>query len=401
MRAKGSRDHIVLLSEGTDRPHDKPCLSKGQLTGAVSHEDNCLLTAAAAAESSLDLRLGWRAEALDVDARRVLTSEGVVSFDRLVIATGARARTLDSAALPGVHVLRTSADCEALRADLGRGPLVVVGGGFIGCEVAASARGLGVDVVLVEPLPDLLPNAGPEVGGLVAGLHRDHGVDVRTGRGVHRVRRGPEGLGVDLSDGTTVTAGTVLVGIGAVPNVEWLAGSGLHTDDGVACDAWGRVRAPGGDPAGVHDHVFAVGDVSRWEDPAAGRRRRVEHWTNAVEQAVHVARVLRATDPDAHESTEEVPPHTANTYVWSDQYDVTLHMVGSRSVATDVVPVHGVEAQQTAWIGSDDDGALAFAAVANWPRALLAVRKAARDHASADDVRDLLARTVVAQPSRP
>ena len=231
-------------------------------------------------------------------------------MDALLIATGARCRTLGEPR-EGVHVLRSLDDCLALRADFDAAPdrVVVVGAGFIGAEVAATARTRGLDVTVVEALSaPLIRVLGPEMGEVCAAVHRDHGVDLRTGVGVE----GFDGAGrverVRLTDGSAVDASVVVVGIGVVPNTEWLEGSGLALDDGVVCDAAG-LAAPG---------VAAAGDVARWPNRRFGEVMRVEHWDNAAAQGAHSARALLG----AAEPYEPVP------WFWSDQYDRKIQLAG-------------------------------------------------------------------------
>jgi NADPH-dependent 2,4-dienoyl-CoA reductase/sulfur reductase-like enzyme len=235
--------------------------------------------------------------------------------------------------LAAVHVLRTLDDCIALRADLESSPtrLLVVGAGFIGAEVAATARGLGVDVTMVEPLEvPVLRGLGPQMGAVVADLHREHGVDLRLGTGVEALH-GDAGGRVSrarLTDGTTVAADVVLVGIGVVPNTAWLNGSGLTLDDGVVCDET-CLAAPG---------VVAAGDVARWPHPMFGDGApiRVEHWDNALEQGAHAARTLLA---DLAGGRGE--PFVPVPWFWSDQYDRKIQVVGRTSADCDVEVVAG------------------------------------------------------------
>jgi len=391
LRARGSDDELLLMGAETDLPYDRPCLSKAMLAGDITTDDNVLLGDDEARDLDIKLVLGRTARSLDRAARVVHMDGGPVPFDRLVVATGLTARRLPWADLPGVHVLRSAADCAAVRAGLtAGGRVVVVGGGFIGCEVAATARRLGVEVILIEPCTTLLPVAGPELGALVGDLHVGHGVDVRLGVSVEDVAVSESGgLLVRLSDSDVVSTQAVVLGIGASPNVAWLKGSGLDLTNGVACDPWGRAMLVGGE---ITDDVFAVGDVARWHDPRGRESRRLEHWTNACEQASAVARVLSGEDPRHHESGEQgVPPHVPNSYVWSDQYDWTFHLVGAREDAVDVVQLGTGQAGQVALLGRDASGVLSFAAVAGWPRALLAVRRGITSGARASDIASQLA----------
>lgn len=222
-----------------------------------------------------------------------------------------------------MFVLRSLDDAAALRQAFDATPsrVVVTGAGFIGAEVAATARGLGLEVTMVEALPTPLARVlGEQMGRLLAAVHRDHGVDLRTGVGVVSVDGGDRVESVTLSDGSVVAADVVVVGIGVTPNTEWLQGSGLRIDDGVVCDA-GCLAAPA---------VAAAGDVARWPNPrfcAPGETMRVEHWDNAVEQGIFAARRLLSGDSDAgvHEDNVFAPI----PWFWSDQYELKIQLAGS------------------------------------------------------------------------
>jgi NADPH-dependent 2,4-dienoyl-CoA reductase/sulfur reductase-like enzyme len=244
----------------------------------------------------------------------------VLGYDQLVIATGLVPRRIPAFPdLEGIRVLRSFDECLALRRHASAARrAVVIGAGFIGCEVAASLRGLGVDVVLVEPQPTPLASVlGERIGGLVTRLHRDERVDVRTGVGVAEVRGSRHVDTVVLTDDAEVTADLVVVGIGSHPATEWLSGSGIEVDNGVVCDAAGRTSAP---------LVWALGDVASWRD-ATGHQVRVEHWSNVAEQARIVVPAMLGRDS---------PSKVVVPYFWSDQYDVKIQCLGEPQ-ATDTV----------------------------------------------------------------
>jgi NADPH-dependent 2,4-dienoyl-CoA reductase/sulfur reductase-like enzyme len=253
-----------------------------------------------------------------------------LSYDGLVIATGAAPRHIpDTAHLPGVHALRTLDDAIAVRdaLDAGATRVLVVGAGFIGAEVAASCRARGVDVTMVEPLPAPLARVlGPEMGAVVADLHRDHGVDLRVGTGVEAIAEAPDGgpLVVTLTDESTVEADLVVVGIGVIPNTGWLHGSGLLIEDGVLCDET-TLAAPG---------VVACGDVARWPNPLFGETMRVEHWEHALDMGAHAARRLLAGDGPG-DAFAPVP------FFWSDQYDRKIQLAGRVRPTDEIVVVAG------------------------------------------------------------
>ncbi|WP_340536954.1 NAD(P)/FAD-dependent oxidoreductase [Nocardioides sp. GXZ039] len=310
LRTEGFDGAITVLGEEPHAPYDRPPLSKGFLDGTLGLEQVAL-------DMPVDgvvLRTGTRAVRLVPETREVLTSAGErLRADAVVVATGARARRLDSPFGPeqGVHVLRSLRDAHALRADLVAGSrLVVVGGGFIGTEVAATAAGLGLDVTIVETQPVLLEQQlGPLLSGVLTVHHERHGVGIVTGSAVGELQGSTRVSGVRLLDGRVLPADVVLVGVGSRPNVEWLADSGLPVADGVLCDDSGLVRAG----------VVAVGDCSAWRD-ADGAHRRRQHWTAALRQAGVAARTLLGL-PSSEQSVDL-------DYVWSDQYGLRLQVLG-------------------------------------------------------------------------
>jgi phthalate 3,4-dioxygenase ferredoxin reductase subunit len=383
LRAAGYPGDVVLVGEEPDLPYDKPPLSKALLAGTASTQDIGLLTQQAAVDAGIRLVLGRAAIRLDVDARVVELADGErLGYDDLVIATGARARPSPWGELPGVHVLRTLDDAVALRADLLRGgPLVVIGAGFIGAEVAATARTTGVDVTIVDPAPVAMSRVlDPAVARLFGLLHERHGVATRFGVGVTGIDRTEGALRVRLADGSTLPAAAVVVGIGAVPNDGWLASSGLRIDDGVVCDRYGRaVDAP---------RIHAVGDVARWFHPRHDALVRVEHWTNAVEQAACVAHNI--THP------EDLRAHSPVEYVWSDQYDWKIQLAGRTGGSLDHVIVDGTDPTRSfAVLYAGTDGRLRGAVTANWPKALVLCRRALAGGASLDDTRGAVAAATV------
>ena len=234
--------------------------------------------------------------------------------------------------IAGVHTLRTLEDCFALGAAVAGEAtrLVVVGAGFIGSEVAATCRGLGVQVTVVEALPVPLARVlGDEMGAVCAALHTDHGVDVRAGVGVSKLVTEPsaEGervTGVALVDGSVLPADVVLVGIGVAPTTDWLVGSGLEVDNGVRADR--SLHAA--------DDVVVAGDLARWFDERIGEEIRIEHWTNAAEQGVAAARSLLAGRRDA-------PSYSSVPYFWSDQYDTKIQVIGHPRPDDEIIVVDG------------------------------------------------------------
>ena len=324
LRARGHAGTITLVGDEPHRPYDRPPLSKQVLTG-VKPPESTALQAASGSVDDLDLewRLGESATGLDLSDRTVLLGGGErLAYDGLVIATGASPRRLPGTDhLDGVHTLRSLDDSIAIRAALAAGPrrVAVVGAGFIGSEVAASTRSLGIDVSLIEALPVPLERGlGPQMGAVVADLHRDHGVDVHLGVGVVLIDGSDRVERIRLTDGSVLDVDLVVVGIGVSPNTEWLEGSGLTLDNGVVCDAT-CLAAPG---------VVAAGDVARWPNERFGEVMRVEHWDNAIEMGSHAARTLLG----------QAEPYAPVPWFWSDQYDRKIQLAG-RAAADDIVEV--------------------------------------------------------------
>ncbi|MGW7422832.1 NAD(P)/FAD-dependent oxidoreductase [Streptomyces sp. NPDC054813] len=325
IRRRGWDGHLTLIGEESRPPYDRPPLSKQILTGAWEPERATLRTLRDLDRLKADLRLGQRAVTLDVPGRRVRLADGAsVGFDALVIATGVAPRRLPDSDLAGVHVLRTLDDAIALRAALLAGPrVVVVGAGFLGTEVAAAARALGLDVTVAEPEP--VPVRRPfrdRIGALVAELHRDHGTRLRCGVPVRRLRgAGGRVTGVELGDSTTLPADVVVLALGAAPATGWLEGSGLRLGDGVECDAHCQA-APG---------IYAAGDVASWPNPHFGTRMRLEHRMNATEQAMAAAGNLLG----------DATPYAPVPYFWTDQYDTRIQAYGIFPPGAELRFVHG------------------------------------------------------------
>jgi NADPH-dependent 2,4-dienoyl-CoA reductase/sulfur reductase-like enzyme len=377
LRDRGFDGRLTLVGDEPHRPYDRPPLSKQVLQGVWEPERTMFRRSDGYDGLAVDLRLGTRALSLDPRERRVTLSDGTsLAYDRLVIATGTRPRTLPrSTPREGLHVLRTLDDARALADDLGRARRVaIVGGGFIGLEVAASCRARGLAVTVVEALPDPLSTVcGVTLGGLVAAIHRDHGVDLRTGVAVAGIEGDARITGLALSDGSRVEADVVVVGIGVVPNVEWLDGSGLTLDNGIVCDAQGRAGPD----------VYAAGDVARLPNAWLGGAVRIEHWTNAVEQGGHVAESLLA-GRGAARSFSSVP------YVWSDQYDRKFQFLGRAAPGDEMTIVDGsVEARQLTALFRRGERVSACLTI-NQPRAIVKYRKLlAQNIAWPDVLRDL------------
>jgi 3-phenylpropionate/trans-cinnamate dioxygenase ferredoxin reductase subunit len=374
-RREGFDGRIVAIGAEPHLPYDRPPLSKELLRGDWE-PDQVVLRKQGVDDLDLEWRLDTRAVALDAAVREIALHDGErIAFDGLVIATGATPRRLaNQPHLAGLFTLRTLDDALGIRAMLDARPkVVVIGAGFIGAEIAATCRSRGLDVTVLEMLPQpMVRGLGPELGAVLAAIHRDHGVDLRTSVVVDTIEDDGAGSvrGVRLGDGSVVAADVVVVGVGVVPETDWLKGSGLAIDNGVVCDETCSA-APG---------IVAAGDVARWPNALFdGERMRLEHWTNATEQGVHAARrLLGHRDPFA-----PVP------FVWSDQYDRKIQTVGRVTADADVHVAHGTlaERQFVALFGGGGRlvGALGF----NRPRLVMQYRRMIAERGSWDDALQL------------
>ncbi|MFK0019928.1 NAD(P)/FAD-dependent oxidoreductase [Streptomyces sp. NPDC090798] len=365
LRNRGYDGALTLIGDEPHIPYDRPPLSKQVLSGVWPPERVFLRDQNALAALGLTLMLNHTAVALDMTGRQVVLADGErIGFDGLVIATGAAPRRLARSAPAGVHVLRTLDDALALRTQLVAQPeVVVVGAGFLGSEVAATARTMGLKVTLVDPLPvPLHQQLGDRIGALIAQLHADHGTSLRCGRGVRRLLDA-EGrvVGVELTDGSVLHADVVVVAIGAAPTVGWLAGSGLSLGNGVDCDAKCRA-APG---------IYAVGDVAGWPNQHFGTKMRLEHRLNATQQAVTVAGNLLGDDQ----------PYTPVPYFWTDQYDARIQVHGIIPPGADVTVLQGDPADRRFVAAYGHHGVVVGVLGWNSPRALRSARALVVGHA--------------------
>jgi 3-phenylpropionate/trans-cinnamate dioxygenase ferredoxin reductase subunit len=315
LRQYGFSGPITLIGEEPIAPYQRPPLSKAWLKGEADEDALTLKPESFYAEHGIDLRLGVRAEAIDRAAGRVRLSQGEdLAYDTLILATGARPRRLDipGADLEGVRVLRSAADAEGLKAELGPGRrLAVIGGGYIGLEVAASARALGADAVVIEREPRVLARvANQTLSDFFKTYHEARGVSFELNAEITAF----EGLngrvvGVRLSDGRLIPCDVILVGVGAIPNHELASAAGLDCSVGVVVDQAARTS----DPA-----IFAIGDVTIRPMPLYGRHFRPESVPSALEQAKQAAAAIAGRPPPA----PEVP------WNWSDQYDLKMQLAG-------------------------------------------------------------------------
>ncbi|WP_119730157.1 NAD(P)/FAD-dependent oxidoreductase [Thermomonospora amylolytica] len=316
LREEGFTGRIQLVGAETERPYERPPLSKAYLTGAAERDTAYVHPAAWYDEQDVELITGNAARSLDVAAHEVTLDGGErLRYDRLLLTTGASPRRLPvpGADLDGVHYLRRIQDADRLRAALTGGGrrVVVIGGGWIGLETAAAARGHGNEVTIVEPQPTPLRAAlGEELGQMFADLHRDNGVDLRTGTGVRELA-GHDGrvTAVVTDGGERLPADLVIVGVGVRPDTELAESAGLEVDDGIVVDEALRTSAP---------DIYAAGDVANAYHPLLGRRLRVEHWANALNGGPAAARSMLGR----HVVYDRVP------YFYTDQYDLGMEYSG-------------------------------------------------------------------------
>lgn len=353
LRKRGFDGEVVVIADEAEPPYERPPLSKDFLGGTE------VVPARAPswyADNDVELRLGTRATALDLGGRTVrLTAGDDLGYDALVLATGLRPRRLPGFDGERIHHLRTAADARGLRAELADAQrLVILGAGFIGCEVASSAVALGKQVTIFEPERAPLARAlGARIGGVLLDIHRGRGVEIRAGEYIESMTRTAAGLVLTSNLGHTVECDLVLVGVGARPNVELAVAAGIDTGDGILVDEYGRTSAP---------DVYALGDVAA--QVHHGTRVRVEHHDNALRQGRTVAANL----------TGEAVPHTDAHWFWSDQYDHTLQSVGRARDLDDLVVRGSVEEQRFAAF-SLTDGRIDAVIALNRPGDVLAVRR--------------------------
>lgn len=321
LRGAGYAGSLTVVSDEHCLPYDRPPLSKQLLSGAYT-EDQCALPGEVA---DVDWVLGRRAERLDRGRRLVVLDDGVeLPYDGLLVATGRRARQW-SGSLPasGVHMLRNLSDTAEFRASLGNGAqVVIIGAGFIGCEVAATLRKENVDVTVVDVSPYPMPAMGPDIGARAVAIHESHGVKFRLGAGVAAVEGVEHVTGVRLEDGEVLPATVVLVAVGSTPNSEWLDGAGLAMRDGVVvCDATCSVLDEDGS---VIPEIMAAGDIAAWPHPHADGAVCIEHWSNARDMAELAARNLLVAPPQRSPMAALASVPT----FWSDQFDVKIKSAG-------------------------------------------------------------------------
>lgn len=358
-RDAGHTGAIILATDENHLPYDRPPLSKEALSGN-EFTIPMLWTKERYAEQAVELRLGLKAKRLERERKTVHFEGGQhIGYEKLVIATGARARPLPGAALPGIHTIRTVGDAQSITVELARRPdVVIIGAGFIGAEVASAARQRGCTVTILEAAPvPLLRALGPEMGRHCISFHQKNDVTLLTDQKIQGFTGSTHVTGVVTEHGT-IPAGLVVVGIGSIPNAEWLQGSGLDIGNGVLCDEFGYADWSG--------EIFAVGDISAWHEPELGTHKRHEHWTAATEQAKLVGRTLAGKRPGRS---------TLVPYFWSDQHGTKIQMLGTAHVDDKIVALHGSPGEDTFLVayhqGNEVSALLAF----GMPRHIAKMRK--------------------------
>jgi 3-phenylpropionate/trans-cinnamate dioxygenase ferredoxin reductase subunit len=314
LRERGHEDPVVLITDEAHPPYERPPLSKDLLLGKGEPADAAVHEREWYAEHGVDLRTGTAVSTIDRDGRRVQAGDEWVDYDTLVLATGARPRRLPLADDSGVPVvyLRTLDDSLALREHLTKGNRIgIIGGGWIGLEVASAARQHGADVTVLESLDlPLLRVLGPEVAQVFADLHREHGVDLRTGVQVTSIAASGDGARLTLGDGGAIDVDVLVVGVGVEPNTGLAEAGGLEIDNGIRTDSHLRT----GD-----EHIYAIGDVANADHPVLGRPLRVEHWDTAIQHGKTLAATLTGEPTEA----------SALPYFFTDQYDLGMEYVGN------------------------------------------------------------------------
>jgi len=379
-RGAGFEGDLIVVGEERHPPYTRPPLSKELLAG--EQEPDRVHFPCDKFEA--DWRLGVSAVSLDRGRRRVVLSDGdELAYDRLILATGSRARFWpgSGADLEGVHVLRNLDDALTLRAAFdGRPRVAIVGAGFIGCEVAQTARKQGLDVTLIDIADTPMVQLGPTLGQWCAELHRDNGVDLRLGTGVAALVGDGHVEAVELSDGERIAADVVVVGLGAVPNTEWLHGSGLGLSPGLECDA---TLTAVDDP-----DILGAGDIVSWPHPlAGGEALRIDHWTVAAEQGQLAGRNVLV--PHGERKPYDAPP-----YFWSDQYDKKIQSLGLPGRAERLEIVEATPDGTRVVYAGERDGRLVGIVAINAARRLGSYRMALAEPPAFDELRA----TVAADP---
>jgi 3-phenylpropionate/trans-cinnamate dioxygenase ferredoxin reductase subunit len=361
LRETGFEGEIILIGDEAARPYERPPLSKQFLQGKKSSDELFFHTPEQYAEHGIELRLGRRATALDVGLQHLtLDDDAIVAYDKLLLTTGASPIRLRQPGfdLPGVHYLRTLDDATGLGEQLRQGDhhVVVIGSGFIGSEVAASARVLGNEVTLVDLLPlPMVTALGETLGELFAEVHRREGVVLHMQSRVDELRGEGKVEEAVLANGERIACDLVVVGVGVRPNIELAKQAGIETDNGILVNEFSETSVA---------NVYSAGDVAHWWQPVHGRRFRVEHYDNAGEHGAAAARSMLG----------QGDPFIPLPYFWSDQYDINLQYVGYPE-AWDQLVLRGDLAEFAVTAFFLSHGQVCAAATINRPRELRSVRR--------------------------
>ena len=383
LRLEKYEGRIIIVGAEDRQPYDRPPLSKKVLAGEWEAERISLRKPEDLDKLNVDWRLGSAATALDAKNRIITLASGeTISFDGLIIATGSGVRKLPNQPdWKGVHVVRTLDDSLNLRADLNPGArLVVIGAGFIGLEVAATAKARGCEVTVLEGAPaPMMRGLGAEMGQAAALVHADNGVQLRCDVKVAGLVEGSPGAvgGVALAGGEIVPADVVVVGIGVVPATQWLENTELELRDGVVCDATLNAGVPG---------IYAAGDICRWFNNLYDQEMRVEHWTTASEQGAAAASNLLAVSRG-----EQPKPYAAVPFFWSDQFTARIQFLG-RANGDEIAHVVVGSPEERSFVALyEKDGYLKAALGVSRPKQLMPFRKLLAERATWEQALELVA----------
>ena len=362
---EGFDGNILLICGEPDRPYERPPLSKEYLRGEKPEDEVFLRPAAFYDEHRIELILGERAKRLDVASKKIVLENGrTIAYDKVLIATGAAPKrlTIPGSNLKGVTTLRTIRDAAGLEQQLTRKPrVVIIGAGFIGCEVAASARTLGCEVTMISQSKPLARALGDSFGEFYRRIHTEQGVNVRTGLEIAELRGSNSVETAVTTSGEHLACDLAVIGIGVAPDLAFLADEPIAVENGIVTDELCRTSAP---------DVFAAGDVANWWNPLYERRMRVEHFDNGKRQGVTAAKNMLGES----ESYAPVP------YFWSDQYDVHLHYAGYRTESDREVVRGNPASGSFSVFYLDENGQVSACAAINKFKDISAARKLIRSH---------------------
>ena len=382
LRLERYEGRIIIVGAEDRQPYDRPPLSKKVLSGEWEADRISLRKPDDLAKLNIDWKLGSAATALDTTNHTITVASGeTIAFDGLIIATGSGVRKLPNQPdWMGVHVVRTLDDSLALRADLNPGArVVVIGAGFIGLEVAATAKARGCEVTVLEGAPaPMMRGLGADMGRAAALVHADNGVAMRFNVKVAELVEGSKGSvgGVALDDGEVVPADVVVVGIGVVPATQWLENTALEIRDGVVCDSTLNAGVPG---------MYAAGDVCRWFNNLYDQEMRVEHWTTASEQGAAAASNLLAVSRG-----EQPKPYSAVPFFWSDQFTARIQFLGRANGDETAHIVVGSPEDRSFVALYEKDGYLKAALGVSRPKQLMPFRKLLTERATWQQALDLV-----------